>query len=189
MARSKTLLAAATLILVAGCGGVTTRAVVATTPAPKPSPLRGHCIAADAPRFRLCGQPVGEPIHRRASTIQRRTPDGWAVVAEAPPRTIADGIPHGHWAGAWLAPNGKRLLAQWSAECEIPIAFFVDVETGALEPVTGEKDWTAAPESIALGWSADGRGRVRLPKGACGTGAPRPGVYLIDPATNEAEPA
>jgi hypothetical protein len=94
-------------------------------------------------------------------------------------------MPLGYWAGAWLSPDGKTLLAQWSAECEIPIAFFVDATTGEKRPVTGEREWADAPESVALGWSPDGRARVRLLKGYCGGSKHPPGVYLIDPNTGK----
>jgi hypothetical protein len=163
----------------AGCGAEEDRAATTTR---LPHAPADRCVAANAPEFRLCGQPTGAPRHP-ASTIQRRDGDEWRVVAKAPERSIVDGIPHGHWAAAWLSPDGKTLLAQWSAECEIPIAFFVDAQTGEKRPVTGEQDWAEAPESIGLGWSDDGRARVRLTKGYCGGAKHPPGVYLIDPAT------
>jgi hypothetical protein len=110
---------------------------------------------------------------------------GWSVLVGGPPGSVHDGLQVGHWADAWLSPDGRTLLAQWSAECEIPIAFFVDAERGSMRPVTGEQRWAKAPESIALGWAADGRARVRLTKGYCGGTKHPPGVYLVDPATNE----
>ena len=103
------------------------------------------------------------------------------MLAAGPPGTVHDGVQIGHWAQAWLSPDGTTLLAQWSAECEVPIAFFVDAWSGTMRPVTGEKIWSEAPQSVAIGWAADGRARVRLPDGACGSSAAEPGVYLIDP--------
>nr|MDQ3823714.1 hypothetical protein [Actinomycetota bacterium] len=125
----------------------------------------------------------GEGPARRSATIRRRAGATWRVLVAGPPGSVHDGMQIGHWAGAWLSPDGRTLLAQWSAECEIPIAFFVDVERGSMRPVTGEQRWTNAPESVALGWAPDGRARVRFPKGACGRSSDRPGVYLIHPAS------
>jgi hypothetical protein len=89
--------------------------------------------------------------------------------------------PLGFYRTAMLSPGRRTLLVQWSGECEIQHAFFVFASGGRPRVVTGERDWTAAPDSEALGW----RGRravVRLPiRGEAQAG--RPGVYLIDPQT------
>lgn len=170
-------------VALAGCGGADEPA---GAPPPKPTPV-GKCKSIESPLFRLCGQPTMK-MRAVASTIQRRDGSGWRRLAGPPAHSIVDGIPHGYWRDAYLAPDRHVLLAQWSGECEIPIAFFVDAESGELRPVTGEADWREAPESIALGWSRDGRARVRLLKGACGSGFDKPGVYLIDPATAALRP-
>jgi hypothetical protein len=86
----------------------------------------------------------------------------------------------GHWRWAALSPDGETLLATWSGECEIPIAFTFPVGGGRPETVTGERDWTKAPESEALGWTTDGEPIVRLLDGACGTGADAPGTYVFE---------
>jgi hypothetical protein len=71
-------------------------------------------------------------------------------------------------------------VAEWSAECEVPIGFFVRAGK-ATRPVTGEVDWAKSPESTVLGWTTDGRAIVRIAKTSCGfTG--KPGLYLISPA-------
>jgi hypothetical protein len=85
----------------------------------------------------------------------------------------------GHWRWAALSPDGETFLATWSAECEIPIAFTFSVDGGRPEPVTGEEDWTKAPESEALGWTSGGDPIVRLLEGVCGTGADEPGTYVF----------
>ena len=188
MARSSLagLLAVAAL---AGCGAEDERAVTTTRTAAAPPPTRTvaappeRCVAARSPGFRLCSHAFGAPP-RTPSTIQRREGGDWRVVAKGPPGSVHDGVQIGHWAGAWLSPDGGTLLAQWSAECEIPIAFFVDAGTGKMRPVTGERKWTEAPESVALGWSQDGRARVRLTKGYCGGSKHPPGLYLVEPATS-----
>jgi hypothetical protein len=85
----------------------------------------------------------------------------------------------GHWRYSVSDPRyGDRFLAQWSGECEAPIAFFVDRDEGEVEPVTGEADPATAPESFALGWNKRGQAVLFLPQGECGAGARRPGVYL-----------
>jgi hypothetical protein len=96
-----------------------------------------------------------------------------------PTPTATDAGKVGHWAWAALAPDGRRLLAQWSAECEVPIAFVADLQGGDPRPVTDEEDWASSPESAALGWTTDSRAIVFLPHGpACSTGVARSGVYL-----------
>ena len=77
----------------------------------------------------------------------------------------------GHWRWAALSPDGRTILAQWSAECEVPQAYLIDRERGRLRRVGGV--------STALGWTTDGRAIVFLPAdGGCG-GAEEPGVYLV----------
>ncbi len=85
----------------------------------------------------------------------------------------------GHWRYSASDPRyGDLFLAQWSGECEVPTAFFVDRDEGDVEPVTGQADPANAPESFALGWNKRGQAVVFLPEGACGSDAGRPGVYL-----------
>jgi len=170
------LLAVATL---AGCGGEEQRAETKVRVTVGP-PQR--CTAAHARDFRLCSY-AGRGAPTTPATIQRRDETGWRILVAGPPGTVHDGMQIGHWRDAWLSPDGRTLLAQWSAECEVPIAFFVDARTRRMRVVTGEKKWSNAPESIALGWASDGRARVRFPKGVCGRGASEPGDYLIDPET------
>jgi hypothetical protein len=93
--------------------------------------------------------------------------------------TAADAGLVGHWEWASVSSDGSTFLAQWSAECEIPIAFFVPAEGGKPRVVTGEDDWATSPSSVALGWTTDGRAIVLLPASSpCGS-AGKPGLYLI----------
>jgi hypothetical protein len=86
----------------------------------------------------------------------------------------------GHWYWAALSPDGSRFLAQWSGDCEVPTAFFVSLGGGTPIPVTGERDWLKSPNTMAYGWTTDGRAIVFIPtKPACGTGVFHPGIYLI----------
>jgi hypothetical protein len=102
---------------------------------------------------------------------------GGKVIARAPVRALAPNIgPVGHWAGVRLSPDRRSLLVQWSAECESPQVFLVTRATGSMRRVGG-----AADESIALGWTRDGRALVHFPTGVCGgTYHGGPGVYAVD---------
>ena len=84
----------------------------------------------------------------------------------------------GHWARASLSPDRKTLLAQWSAECEVPVAFFAEGRDGAVRPVAG-RSLRDAPMSIADGWTQDGRAIVEFPAAACGSGIHKPGIYFV----------
>ena len=81
----------------------------------------------------------------------------------------------GHWRYAFYAPDGTTRLAQWSGECEVPIAYFV-ASDGTSTIATGESDMTDAPESEALGW-VDNGAIVQVLKGACAGGGRPPGIY------------
>jgi hypothetical protein len=131
--------------------------------------------------FLLCGYPLGG--RKAASTVQVRAPGGSVRILFGPAEGAA--LPAGWWTSAFLSRDGSRLLLQWSGECEIPVAFFARTSGGKATTVTGQPGLRGAPESVALGWSRDGRAVVDLPKGACGGSASRPGVYLIDPASGK----
>ena len=89
----------------------------------------------------------------------------------------------GHWRWVAESPDAGTLLAQWSAACEVPIAFFVPAAGGKPRPVARDRYGPAA--STALGWTTDGRAIVELEALACAGKAERPGVYLIAPDTGE----
>jgi hypothetical protein len=72
------------------------------------------------------------------------------------------------------------VLAQWTAECEIPIAYFVPVATRKPRPVAPLHHGAPA-ETVALGWSQGGRAGVFFMSGVCGAGDERPGLYLVTP--------
>jgi hypothetical protein len=130
--------------------------------------LAGRCRVGPA-RYLLCGRNI-----LRAGPSGRR-----AVVVAARP----SGVKVGHWEQAFLAPDGRRLLVQWSAECEIPITFVIQSRGGPLRVVSGERNWADAPESIALGFASDGRAMVLFPVAACGSGIRRAGIYAVDVRT------
>lgn len=90
----------------------------------------------------------------------------------------------GHWRGAMPSPDGRWVLGQWSAECEVPIAYLIPAHGGAPVPVA-EGDSGTLIESKGLGWTPDGRMVMSLPAGPCSSGGDPAGVYLIDPDTLE----
>jgi hypothetical protein len=90
---------------------------------------------------------------------------------------MPDGLATGP--GARCRRTGSTLLGQWSAECEVPIAFFIPAAGGEARVVSGEDDWATSPTSVALGWTTDDRAIVLFPKEApCGVPG-RAGLYLI----------
>jgi hypothetical protein len=97
-------------------------------------------------------------------------------LASPPTQRHRNGEPLGHWRYAYRSSSGVT-LAQWSGECEVPTAYWID-ESGTARIVTGERSVTHAPESLALGWSPDQRAVLLLPQGTCGGGANPPGIYL-----------
>jgi hypothetical protein len=165
------------LVLAGGCGGTEEAAappatVTVTVTTTASSWTEGDCRAAGRHAdsiYRVCYSSRAD----RGIQVLRggRVED---VAVEDPP-----GASGGHWRWAALSPNGETFLATWSGECEIPTAFTFAARGGEPVPVTGETDWTRAPESEALGWTTGGEPIVRLLRGICGTGADDPGIYLF----------
>jgi hypothetical protein len=102
---------------------------------------------------------------------------GGKIVRRAPVKSPAPNTsPIGHWVGVQLSPDGRTLLAQWSAECETPQAFLVSRRTGTVRRLGGAED-----NSIALGWTNNGRALIHFPTGLCGgTYHGGPGVYAVN---------
>ncbi len=97
------------------------------------------------------------------------------------PLPTHDGEPiAGHWRYVTIDPRYADLqMAQWSGECEVPTAYFIEQDEGEVVPVTGEAAPEDTPESFALGWTKRSQAVVFLPEGACGIGAEQPGVYFF----------
>ena len=152
--------------------------------------LRGGRVSLSRERWNLrvrgFGASCGAVTHVRAGTILScvGTPRSQPLLlrdrAGRVKRLVEPLSQVGHWEGASVSPDGGTLLVTWYAECEVPTALVVPVAGGTPRAVTGEADWTKAPESTALGWTNDGRALVHLHRGVCGYGAQRPGVYAFD---------
>jgi hypothetical protein len=143
---------------------------------------------AGAPFARDCFGPRSEQRGRAVAVCgpDNRPPDRIDVADGRDVRTLiqdpshgAIANPRGHWRAGMLSPDGTTVLAQWSGECEVPRAFFIDTATGAASPVTGESDPFDAPNSIGLTWADDRTALVVLPEGACGPGTQPAGLYAI----------
>jgi hypothetical protein len=70
-------------------------------------------------------------------------------------------------------PDGQTLLAEWLFPCDSAVAVFVPLGAGTPRVVTGQLDRRKAPISRPLGWTPDGKARVRV--------FGKRGVQSIDP--------
>ena len=86
----------------------------------------------------------------RLTVCKRAIRGATGVLAGAPSRV-------GHWVWAVRAPSGNAILAQWSAECEVPVAYLL--VHGQLRAFGGE--------SVALGWLPTGEAVIHFPNGPC----------------------
>jgi len=83
-------------------------------------------------------------------TLRRRARHG-------PPRIAPRPRGVGHWVWAERAPSGGATLAQWSGECEIPVAYLV---------VDGKLQ-SFGPETVALGFLSTGDAVVHFKSLGC----------------------
>jgi hypothetical protein len=136
---------------------------------------RGCRVGAEraSVRFELCGYPY---VKRGVSTVVRVDGSGRRTIAG--PAHRAPRGPTGWWRSVTLSADGRRLLAQWSGECEIPFAYVIDTRSGRAT-VLGRDQRGGQAEALTLGWLGDAA-LVTLPHGACGSSAERPGVYVFD---------
>ena len=133
----------------------------------RPRRAASRAVRPDLPAVRGGCTPVGtlgdaqlvECAAQGDPSLSVRGPTGRATPL-VPPASA-----HGLWVGAFASPDGKRLLLQWSDECETPFALIAPAAGGQARLVTGGKIGGGAPESYALGWARDGRALVELPQG------------------------
>jgi hypothetical protein len=166
------LLGLALVIVAAGCGGSTTQSVG------QPVAKHLHRCTHASSAFRACST-FGSPIRGERSWIQHRQGATWMVLA-GPPRGR-----YGWWRRIVASADGKTLLAQWSGECEIQSTYLISTVTGKEQPVFG------GAASTAVGWSEDGRARVRLLAPLYGIGNAiryEAGIYRVEPRTACREP-
>lgn len=179
----KRIAVASTVALLAACGGEE-RPYLAAGPA-----LDRWCKTAGTSHgraFRTCYEPTlaDDPpptSAKRHGRLEVRRGDGpWRRIGVPHPLGAKPGQPAaGHWEWAAVSPDGDWLLAHWTAECEVPIAFFVPSDGGKALPVTTDRYGPAT--SLAIGWTADGRAIVEFPSQSCGSTTSRPGTYLVRP--------
>jgi hypothetical protein len=132
----------------------------------RPQPVHG-CRLTDA-RLQLallvCGHTIKTALFVAGAKPKLR------VVARAPGRV-------GHWVWAVFAPRGNAFLAQWTAECEVPVAFLAIHDT--LRPYGG-RTMRDAPASVAFGWLPGGEAVISFPAGGgCGSAFRLPGIYAV----------
>lgn len=146
-------------------------------------------VVADLPGFTIVGNPGASGVwlerdgtyYVLSDVLDRLVP---VTEEEALDRAFDEGPesslppppddPTGHWRYA-IETVPAAVLAQWSGECEVPVAYWI--EGGDTEIVTGGMDSSAAPSSLALGWSANGEAIVQVSQGACGGTTDDPGIY------------
>lgn len=119
--------------------------------------------------YALCRNPANPRDRGRFEFRDRRIPIDYPTTA-----------PAGHWSDGFLSRDGKTLLLQWTAECEVPFAFFVPARGGTPRPVLGgarPEDWQP---TIAHGWTLDGDAIVEVVPG-CGAPRARSKIRLISP--------
>ena len=152
--------------LVAGCADGND----STSAGPRPAaavPVSHRCALMEPganDRFLLCRQT--KPRDRGSFAFRGRgtIPIAYPYEAES-----------GHWSGGFLSPDGRTLLAQWTAECEVPFAFFVPARGGTPRLVTGEGSVERARPSIAHGWTRSGEAIVEI---LAGCSEARPGEHV-----------
>jgi hypothetical protein len=179
----KRAVVAAAVLVLAACGGEE-RPYLTAAPA-----VDRWCKTAGTSNgrtFRACYEPMlandpAPPAAKRHGRLEVREREGhWRRLAVPHPLGAKPGEPAaGHWDWAAVSPDGDTLLAQWTAECEVPLAFFVPSDGGKAVPVVTGRYGPLT--SLALGWTADGRAIVGIPGQSCGSTTPRPGTYLVRP--------
>jgi hypothetical protein len=62
------------------------------------------------------------------------------------------------------------VLAQWTAECDVPVVYLVGASGGTPQAIKG---LASVGESIALGWTRGGKALVISESGSCPGSSPR----------------
>ncbi len=158
--------------VLSGCGGGDPPVAAETTPRTRPLADCAPIEPGRNDRFLLCrGR---GPSARGSFSLRGRGRIPVAYPYEGPA---------GHWSGGFLSPDGRTLLAQWTAECEVPFAFFVPSRGGTPRFAMGERRVEDARPSIAHGWTRNGEAIIEVISG-CGSAAATE-IWLVSPKTGE----
>src|SRR6266540_2038968 len=165
-----------TAALLSGCGGkvVASRHTTPAEQAGKRAVRRPSCEPAGG-GFRTCHF----SLRNWDPMIQRRVGSRWSRLAGP----LSPAAPDNEWSVEGVSPDGRTLLAEWLFSCDGSVVVFVPLDGGRPRIVTGQRDWTKAPRSRALGWTGEGKAKARVYnawRDRSGR-AHRAGVYLFDP--------
>lgn len=87
----------------------------------------------------------------------------------------------GQWVGAYVSPDGRELVAQWSGECEAQAVYFGRTNGGTLTPLGALLGAPPSLEATVAGWTLEGQAVVLVPsKPGCGEQGIA-GIYLVRP--------
>jgi hypothetical protein len=193
-------------LLAAGCGKAADAEAVAhpatlAAPAPPPPPpteatpppppqkhmITKSCSRARLADYRFCWTEKGRRHRQVGASVEVKDGDRWRAVTRPLPGAALAGTGVWQWLDVRPSPDGRWLLLELGLECDTHRAFLVPASGGVPRPATGERDWRQSPDSLAQGWSADGRASIWVLGGLgdCGNTSPEPGRYLVDPATGE----
>ena len=147
-----------------GCGNVFALALALTLVAPggiRASAPKRRCTRDDrraaarttlglhARRAARHARPAARPRSSAVlagRTIETRTRGDTRVLVRSPGRV-------GHWEWAELSRDGSRVLAEWSAECEVPVAYEPSVARPRLSPIGAD---TLARRPRPCRWAGSG---------------------------------
>jgi hypothetical protein len=141
-----------------------------------PDQRSAHLLVMRDPTGRLFAlDPRARRLRQRPSRRGCRTTDIELVVCARTIRNKAGILAHapgeiGHWVWAQRSPSGDAILAQWSAECEVPVAYRIRYGVAR----------AYGRESVALGWLPGGEALIHFPNGPCaGDSHPVRGIYAV----------
>jgi hypothetical protein len=164
-----------TLILVSAAGCARSKPSGESRVAPKSGRLARNserCLRAQQ-GFRIC-----RTLNRHGEIVDsgvfRKGAGRWAKVVDHPL-----GEYEHWWTRLFPSPDGRTLLLEWQAPCDMRFTYLVPARGGELDYAI-----VGGANTRALGWSADGRARVRLITPSEGF---RAGIYRIDPVTHAIE--
>jgi hypothetical protein len=157
--------------------GVLTLVLAATVATLQPLPQRGLALETPAgvQLQSMAGRPLGTlpgvdlaRDQAAAHVVMLRAPRGglYSFDGRALERRAARRV--GHWIWKERSPDGETTLAQWTGECEIPVAYLI--REGTRHKV--------ADETVALGWLPGGEALVHFRPVGCTTGG-RNGIYAL----------